>query len=195
MRWKGAVFFVFSFFCDCYAFSNHVKWVCIYFVIGCYISGADSLLRLDLYRSSSDFWHVGRFCKSQHVLTANYKRYIMKDIDFVFSMYFNVDTIPLVKLFVFIFLYEGSKYKSMKVTFDGGDWTKIFFFFFFFFKKSYFLWENILKTRILGINSSWLDMIWIQYTVKPVHAVSSMKQSHVLKGRLFLSCRRQFHMN
>jgi hypothetical protein len=45
----------------------------------------------------------------------------MKDIDFVFSMYFNVDTIPLVKLFVFIFLYEGSKYKSMKVTFDGGD--------------------------------------------------------------------------
>ena len=31
---------MFSFFCDCYAFSNHVKWVCIYFVIGCYISGA-----------------------------------------------------------------------------------------------------------------------------------------------------------
>jgi len=33
------------------------------------------------------------------------------------------------------------------------------------------------------------------YTVKPAHAVTSIKQSPVFKGHLFLSHHRNFHMN
>jgi len=32
-------------------------------------------------------------------------------------------------------------------------------------------------------------------TVKPVYAVTSIKQSLVFKGNIFLSCHRKFHMN
>jgi len=32
-------------------------------------------------------------------------------------------------------------------------------------------------------------------TVKPAHAVTSIKQSSVLKGHLFLSCHGKFYMN
>ena len=32
-------------------------------------------------------------------------------------------------------------------------------------------------------------------TVKPALAITSIKQSHVLKGHLFLSCHGKFHMN
>jgi hypothetical protein len=32
-------------------------------------------------------------------------------------------------------------------------------------------------------------------TVKPAQAVTSIKQSPVLRGHLFLSCDRKFHMN
>jgi len=33
-----------------------------------------------------------------------------------------------------------------------------------------------------------------RYTVKSVHAVTSIKQSPVFKGHLFLSCPRKFHI-
>jgi hypothetical protein len=33
------------------------------------------------------------------------------------------------------------------------------------------------------------------YTVKPVHAVTSIKQLPVIKFTFFLSCHRKFHMN
>ena len=32
-------------------------------------------------------------------------------------------------------------------------------------------------------------------TVKPAHVTTSIKQLPVLKGHLFLSCHRKFHMN
>jgi len=34
-----------------------------------------------------------------------------------------------------------------------------------------------------------------QYTVKPAHVITSIKQSPVFKGHIFLSCHGKFHMN
>ena len=37
--------------------------------------------------------------------------------------------------------------------------------------------------------------MYIEYAVKPVHEVTSIKQSPVFIGNIFLSCHRKLHMN
>ena len=34
-----------------------------------------------------------------------------------------------------------------------------------------------------------------EISVKPVHAITSIKQSQALTGHIFLSCHRHFHLN
>ena len=38
-------------------------------------------------------------------------------------------------------------------------------------------------------------MVFFDDTIKPVHVVTSIRQSSVLKGHIFLSCCRKFLMN
>jgi hypothetical protein len=70
--------------------------------------------------------------------------------------------------------------------------------------------SNLYKEKVALLSSIWQGQVDlqrisskgnrsntgnIQITVKPVHVVTSIKQSLVLKGHLFLSCHKQFDMN
>ena len=72
----------------------------------------------------------------------------------------------------------------------GVKSEKIRVLFFFILNLELFCIENIFhEIKSVSYNDK------IQYTVKPAHVVTSIKQSPVLKGHIFLSCHRTFHMN
>ena len=54
--------------------------------------------------------------------------------------------------------------------------------------------RNLNKISVLRPCFTTYMYIYI-YTVKPAHAVTSIKQSPVLKVTFFLSCNRTIHMN
>jgi hypothetical protein len=60
--------------------------------------------------------------------------------------------------------------------------------------------ESAVTMEKLAVLRAWAEVsncfLWkYTCTVKPAHAVISIKQSPVLKGHFFLSCHRKFHMN
>ena len=55
--------------------------------------------------------------------------------------------------------------------------------------------EHTSVVKVNHLNHLATHSTSMQYTVKPIHAVTSIKQSPVLKGHLFLFCRRTFKMN
>ena len=57
------------------------------------------------------------------------------------------------------------------------------------------IWQGQVDLQRISSKGNRSNTGNLQITVKPVHVVTSIKQSLVLKGHLFLSCHKQFDMN